>query len=125
MFAGEAAAEDGAVAVSAAGDGYDIDAMTFVAEEEVIPTIAAVKAAEEAAAAVGTSKNKKVRLSEPAQPTRLITSCTGLDNAAAGLPEQSLHHCIMKVKQLSCGVDGLLEACCSMLWCKALVTRER
>jgi hypothetical protein len=57
MFAGEAAVEDGA---AAAGDGYDVDAMTFVAEEEVIPTLAAVKAAEEAAA--GTSKSKKVRL---------------------------------------------------------------
>lgn len=59
MCAGDAAAEDGP---SAAGDGYDVDAMTFVAEEEVIPTLAAVKAAEEAAAAVGNSKSKKVRL---------------------------------------------------------------
>jgi hypothetical protein len=43
------------------GDGYNIEAMTFVAEEEVIPTLAAVKAAEEAAAAAGSGgKGKKV-----------------------------------------------------------------
>lgn len=39
--------------------GYDIEAMTFVAEEEVIPTLAAVRAAEEAAATGG--KSRKVR----------------------------------------------------------------
>jgi hypothetical protein len=45
-----------------AGDGYDIDAMTFVAEEEVIPTLAAVRAAEEAAAgAADSGKGRKVR----------------------------------------------------------------
>lgn len=47
------------------GAGYDIDAMTFVAEEEVLPTLAAARAAEEAAAETaagkGGSKNKKVR----------------------------------------------------------------
>lgn len=36
---------------------YDIEAMTFVAEEEVIPTLAAARAAEEAA----TGKDNKVR----------------------------------------------------------------
>lgn len=67
----EAAAGNGeAVAAAAAagdgqqqqqqGDGYDIEAMTFVAEEEVIPTLAAARAAEEAAAAAGGSKSKKV-----------------------------------------------------------------
>lgn len=53
------AGEDGAAA--AAKDGYDIEAMTFVAEEEVIPTLAAARAAEEAAAA-GSGKGKKVRV---------------------------------------------------------------
>jgi hypothetical protein len=56
--------EDAASAAAAAAkDGYDIEAMTFVAEEEVIPTLAAARAAEEAAAAAGagSSKGKKVR----------------------------------------------------------------
>lgn len=66
MPADEAAAAGGEAAGDGqqqqAGDGYDIEAMTFVAEEEVIPLLAAVRAAEEAAAAAADSgKSKKVR----------------------------------------------------------------
>jgi HIV Tat-specific factor 1 len=47
------AAEADAAAAAAAAEqhAYDVEAMTFVAEEEVIPTLAAARAAEEAAAA--------------------------------------------------------------------------
>jgi hypothetical protein len=57
------AAEADAAAAAAAAEqqqqhDYDVEAMTFVAEEEVIPTLAAARAAEEAAAAAleGTGK---------------------------------------------------------------------
>jgi HIV Tat-specific factor 1 len=51
-----AAEADAAAAAAAAAEqqqqhDYDVEAMTFVAEEEVIPTLAAARAAEEAAAA--------------------------------------------------------------------------
>jgi HIV Tat-specific factor 1 len=48
-----AAEADAAAAAAAAAEqhAYDVEAMTFVAEEEVIPTLAAARAAEEAAAA--------------------------------------------------------------------------
>lgn len=58
---GAAAAGSDSAAAGAAKDGYDIEAMTFVAEEEVLPTLAAARAAEEAAAA-GSGKGKKVRV---------------------------------------------------------------
>jgi HIV Tat-specific factor 1 len=46
-----AEADAAAAAAAAEQDAYDVEAMTFVAEEEVIPTLAAARAAEEAAAA--------------------------------------------------------------------------
>lgn len=64
--AGEAGVDGAAAAAAADGEqqqqqqqgaaGYDIEAMTFVAEEEVMPTLAAVRAAEEAAATGGKSR---------------------------------------------------------------------
>jgi HIV Tat-specific factor 1 len=49
--AAEADAAAAAAAAAAEQHAYDVEAMTFVAEEEVIPTLAAARAAEEAAAA--------------------------------------------------------------------------
>jgi HIV Tat-specific factor 1 len=58
------------------GDGYNIEAMTFVAEEEVIPTLAAVKAAEEAAAA-GSSGGKGRKVCWPNTRITISSSSSG------------------------------------------------
>ncbi|WIA40370.1 hypothetical protein OEZ86_013734 [Tetradesmus obliquus] len=82
--AAEADAADAAAAAAQQQHDYDMEAMTFVAEEEVIPTLAAARAAEEAAAAALEGKGEGKRAADKDSAQGKAKKAKGSAAAAAG-----------------------------------------